>query len=246
MHTASYIDTGSAVWKDPDDMPHNPATILDLMSVEVANILALERSMTMEEYLGSSAEGFSSLVEMAKAADRRLATWPDLIPAEWFPKRVRREAVPESVARAGIYGDGYDIYSDVLVCCTWNSWRSARLRLLALITKYEPDEEALESIQVLADEVCGTFPFILGDRMEPTTMFSADIAYPSLEGQPVPLGHHQTAAGFGGWNLHTPFNKVLRLGMYLRQGQLAWLRNQGERLARVYHVTPTPIITDSP
>lgn len=236
MHTASYINTGTAVWQEPEDMPQNPATILNLMSVDVANVLALEASITSEDKFDPTAVTVSNLGEMAKTADARLATWPNLIPAEWFPKMVPRAAVPESVARAGVYGDGVDIYPDVLVCCTWNFWRSARLRVLALIARYKPDEGAITAIQELADGVCGTIPFILGDRTAPTAMFAADVAYPSLEGQAVPPGHHQLAAGFGGWYLTTPIHRVLDVGLYLREGQEVWSRRQAQRLGRIYDI----------
>ena len=236
MHTATPIDTSSVVWEDPLDMPQNPATVLNLISVEVANVLALEKSILSEENSNATVETLSNVVEVAKTADARLATWPNFVPAGWLPKRVPMATVPESVTRAGVYGDGFDIYPDVLVCCTWNFWRSARLRLLALITRYEFNEEAIASIQELADGVCGTVPFILGDRTAPTAMFAADVAYPSMEGQAVPPGHHQLAAGFGGWYITTPIHRVLILGMYLREGQEAWLQRQGQRLGRIYDI----------
>ena len=236
MHTASAIDTESPIWEDIEDIPHNPATILDQMSVAVANVLALEKSIVTSRCLTAPLEALSTLLAMAKVADRRLATWPDIVPIDWFPKRVSRPSAPESVAKAGIYGDGYDIYSDVLVCSTWNHWRATRLRLLAVITKYERNEEALLSIQELADGICDTIPFILGDRAAPTAMFATDVSYPTLDGKALSQSHHQTAAGLGGWYLHIPFNMVFNVGTYLREGQLSWIKGQGLRLARVYDV----------
>ena len=230
LHTRSPINATATVWQDPADMPRNPGTILDLMSVEVANILALEKSDALTGSL-------SNFTRMVKTAERRLATWPDSVPQDWFPKRVRRELVPPSVAEAGLYGDGCDIYSDVLVCCTWNDWRSTRLKLLALLVKYERDEESLVSMQRLADEICASFPFILGDRKTPAPLFAANVIYPSLEGQTVPAAHYQTAAGYGGWYMLEPLRQTIEIGEYLDEGQLQWIRSQGSRLANIYDVT---------
>ena len=236
MHTASTIDTKSAVWKATGDIPDNPATILDQMSVDVANVLAFEKSIVTGKCATTPSDAIATLVAMAKVADKRLTFWPDVVPNDWFPKRVSRDFAPESVASAGIYGDGYDIYSDVMVCCTWNFWRATRLRLLAVITRYEQDEKAVVSIQELADAFCGTIPFVLGDRTAPTAMFATNVSYPTLNGKALSQGHHQTAAGLGGWYLHTPLNTVFDVGTYLREGQLPWLQVQGERLARIYDV----------
>lgn len=230
MHSGSPINADAALWRNIADMPQNPATILDLMSIDVANVLAFEKSEAMVGPI-------PNLIRMAKAADKRLATWPTLVPPEWLPKNLSRKAVPLSVANAGLYGDSCDIYLDVLVCCTWNDWRTARLKLLTLIAKYEPDESIFSSIQELADAICATFPFLLGDRRTPAPLFAANITYPSLEGKSVPKAHHQTAAGFGGWYMLTPLRQVISVGEYLRDGQLAWIRSQGQRLANIYDVS---------
>lgn len=230
LHTRSPINSTATVWQDPVDMPRNPGTILDLMSVEVANILALEKSDALRGSL-------SSFTTMVKTAEHRLATWSDSVPQDWFPQRVPRKSVPKSVADAGLYGDGCDIYPDVLVCCTWNDWRSTRLKLLALMVKYEPDEESLASMQHLADEICASFPFLLGDRKTPAPLYAANVIYPSLEGQRVPAAHYQTAAGYGGWYMLEPLRQTIEIGVYLREGQLQWIRSQGARLANIYDVT---------
>lgn len=232
MHNETPMDTTSSLWHDLAGIPQNPATILDMLSVDVANVLAVERSGDM---LGS----ILSFVKMAKAADNKLASWPDLVPSEWFPTRIPTKNIPQSVIDGGIYGDGCDIYSDVLVCCTWNDWRSARLKLLALIAKYEPDKDTVPTIQRLADGICSTFPYLLGDRATPAPLFATNVTYPSLDDQPVPKAHYQIAAGFGGWYMLPPLRQALRVGSYLREGQVSWIRAQGQRLARIYEVNPS-------
>lgn len=230
MDNETPIDTKANMWHDLVDIPQNPATILDIMSVDVANVLAFEKSSDMVGPV-------SSFVKMAKAADKKLASWPDLVPSEWFPTRIPMKNIPQSVIDAGSYGDGCDVYSDVLVCCTWNDWRSARLKLLALLAKYEPDEDTFSTIQRLADEICSTFPYILGDRVTPAPLFATNVTYPTLVDQPVPKAHYQIAAGLGGWYMLTPLRQAICVGSYLREGQVSWIRAQGRRLARIYEVS---------
>ena len=230
MHTGSPIDSMSVLWHETEDMPRNPATILDLMSVEVANILAFEKS---DLATGSSSE----FMDMARLADEKLATWPSLVPSDWQPVPVPRKAIPKSVQDAGVYGDGCDIYSDVLVCSAWNAWRTVRLRILALMAKYEPEKSTLSTIQQLVDSMCATFPFLLGDRRTPAPLFAAKPEYPSKVGHPAPAAHHQMAASYGGWYMFTPLRQAINVGIYLREGQLHWIRSQGSRLADIYDVT---------
>ena len=67
-------------------------------------------------------------------------------------------------------------------------------------------------------------------------MFAANVTYPSLDDQPVPKAHYQTAAGFGGWYMLTPLRQAICVGSYLRGGQVAWIKAQSQRLARIYEV----------
>ena len=236
LDTKSSIRLDPAVWQDPEDMPQNPATLLDLLSVEVANVIALEDSTLIKADSKANTGASADIVRIAKEIDIRFKAWPKAIPLEWFPKGALREHVPTSVADAGFYGECCDIYPDVMICRTWNDWRSTRLKLLSLIAKHDPDEQTLASIQELADGVCASFPFILGDRTSPAPIYAADVSYPSLEGHQVTPSHHRLACCYGGWWLHTPLNSVLNIGSYLRAGQLDWIKLQGQRLARVYDV----------
>ena len=81
MHNETPIDTTSDIWHDSADLPQNPATIFDKMSVDVANVLAFEKS-------GDLMESIPDFVKMARTADNKLASWPDLVPPEWFPTRI--------------------------------------------------------------------------------------------------------------------------------------------------------------
>lgn len=262
MQSNTPIDTRSTIWKDDIALPHNPATILDVRFTEVANVLALESSFLAYKYerpldvsLSSQNTGFQSLdldlpveggadgsswtsylISQAKTVDSNLAAWLEIIPSSWLPKRVAGESVPLTVRGAGMYDDHCDIYPDILVATTWNEWRAARLKVLALLARHQPGEQVTANIQGLVDDICASLPFHLGDRTEMTPIYFARSLYPSAEGQPLPQGHHQNASAFGGWYLYAPLKQITNVSMYLREGQLEWVLGQLKRLAKIHDV----------
>jgi len=216
-------------------MPQNPATLLDSMSIEVANVLAFEAAITSSKVKCSSTSVANSL-KQAKAVKGRLERWPDIIPTNWFPISVPAEGVPQSVRAAGIYGGACDIYPDIMVAILWNDWRWTRLRVLVFLARYEDDKQESATMQSLADDVCASVPFCFGDRMTMMPMFAAKNKYPSAEGQPLPRAHSQNAAAFGGWYMFTPLMETLKAAEFLRKGQVSWIRNQLQRLATIYNL----------
>ena len=243
--TSSPVDITSELWHDPaGQMPYNPATLLDLMSVDVANVLA-----TADQIFGKvndcapaeteSSTSTSELILRAKAVDAGLATWPEVVPSSWKPIRVYAHAIPQDVIDAGLYGDSCDIYPDIIICSTWNDWRVARLKVLTLIARLDHGDssiQAVATIQQLVDETCASVPFSLGSRIKPAPMYAADTSYPCVEGQLVTKTHYQTAAALGGWYLFSPFKEMMKVAAYLRRGQREWIRGQLMRLAQVYDI----------
>ena len=149
-----------------------------------------------------------------------LATWPEVIPFSWNPIRVYAHAIPQDVIDAGLYGDSGDIYPDIISCSTWNDWRVARLKILALIARLDHGDssiQAVATIQQLVDDTCASVPFSLGSRIKPATMYAADTSYPCAEGQAATKRHLQTAAALGGPYLFSQFKEVLNVAAYLRK-----------------------------
>ena len=217
-------------------MPHNPATTLDLMSVEVANILNQEASISSLES-EDKADLLEDLLERAKLVDERLAHWMAVVPLYWFPTSTSAKDIPQSVRDAGIYGDACDIYPDIMIAITWNDWRWTRMRILALLARYGDEKSTLTTIQSLADDVCASIPFVLGDRTEFMPMYATKNTYPSAEGRPLPKAHRQNAAAFGGWYMLTPLRETVQMAKYLRKGQVEWILGQMKRLAKIYEAT---------
>lgn len=248
MQFSSPIDTSSELWEVTEDMPCNPATLLDYLSVDVANLLATERlspsvvDVTDDDTgKGDIGNGLSGLLIRARAVESKLAAWPDIVPSAWLPCHIPARQVPQSVIDAGIYNNGCDIYPDIMICSTWNEWRVARLKVLGLIARHSSSEVSAQTtatIQQLVDDICASIPFSLGSRTEPGPLYEMKVTYPSLKGQPISKEHQKTSSAYGGWYLFAPFKETMNVGMYLRKGQLEWLRGQLMRLARMYDVEP--------
>lgn len=227
-------------------MPCNPATVLDRMCADVANLLAAADQIlaniincTRDETDTESRE--TELVLQAEAVDAQLASWPDMLSINWTPIRILTKTIPQEVVDAGVYGNSCDVYSDIVICSTWNDWRHARLKVLALVARLGDNDSrarAVTSIQQLADDICASVPFSLGSRVKPTAMYAGDTTYPSAEGQAVSQAHQQRAAAVGGWSLFLPLKETLHAANNLRRGQREWVLEQLRRLATVYNIRP--------
>ena len=208
------MNAASGIWEDDlDDIPRTPTTVLDLMSVEVADLLvdgAHTPSGVIDVINSSndedeSSHGTDQLLERAQAIDVRLASWPEILPVHWNPVRVSKDAVPRQVIDAGMYGDSCDIYPDVMICSIWNDWRVTRLKVLRLIANLrlarslyfcEGNIQIIKQIQQLVDGICASIPFCLGSRTGPVPLYEAKLVYPGLKGG-MHSKEHQKAASVG-------------------------------------------------
>lgn len=249
MHFSAPIDAGSGIWEDTKDLPQNPATLLDLMSVDVANLLATARAspslvIDITAYDAGAGDILSespNLLMRAKILDSKLAMWHNMVPSTWVPCHISAHQLPQNVVYAGIYSDGCDVFPDIMVCSTWNDWRVARLKVLSLIAHLGPNDtraQALVAIQQLVDGICASIPFSLGSRTEPGLLYEMKATYPTFNGQPMSKEHQKTSYAYGGWYLFAPLKETMNVGMHLREGQLGWLRGQLIRLAKIYDVVP--------
>ena len=231
-------------------MPRNPATLLDLMSVEVANLLA-DAAHTPPKVIDLSdkdeepSDDTNELLERGEAIDAVLASWPETLPLHWFPVRVFKDTIPQEVIDAGIYEDSCDIYPDIMICSTWNDWRLARLKVLHLIARLRPistldngqtSPQVLKDIQQLVDGICASVPFCFGSRTDPTPMYQAKVIYPGLEGRLDSKEHEKTASAYGGWYLFSPLRMTMDMEPYIRKDQREWSLLQLYRLAKFSNV----------
>ena len=249
MQFSTPIDTTSRIWRDFDEVPKNPATLLDLMSVEVANLLATAKHMPpiILDESEEEDEVFSHKLDLmmrAQVIDAQLATWPDIVPSHWRPVKLPASEIPKNVIDAGIYGDGCDIYPDIIICSTWNDYRVARLKVLGLIAGLDHGKslvQTIDMIQQLVDDIVDSVPFSLGSRIKPEPLYEADVTFPGLGQSSASKAHQKTSCAYGGWYLFSPFKEVMQSAHrgYLRAGQKEWMHGQLQRLAFMYDVQPS-------
>ncbi|KAL8769862.1 MAG: hypothetical protein Q9209_004300 [Squamulea sp. 1 TL-2023] len=238
------VDSAPEIWDDPsEDMPYNPATSLDLLGRDAANLLALAADHGSPLNADpSDTKIHRDIYLQAKALDARYARWAEEVPAEWLPVSVPLELIPQEIIEAGVNGDHCDIYTYISVCSIWNTWRIRRIRVLGLVADYEALElrrDAVLQIQRLADGIHAALPFMLGNKVEPSQMYDMDFMYPSIPGQSVPASHYQSAAAFGGLVLWGPMRAVLDLRRYMRADQISFTIQQFHRIGRLYDVRKT-------
>ena len=99
-----------------------------------------------------------------------------------------------------------------------------------------PTATALLVIQGLADTICASVPFHLGDRNSVVRIDDKNIQFPASHGHPLPEGHQAVAAAFGGFLLMGPLAELLPPKVPLRAGQKQWIGGQMGRIKRIYNI----------
>ncbi|KAL8683938.1 MAG: hypothetical protein Q9186_000149 [Xanthomendoza sp. 1 TL-2023] len=234
------VDDAPEIWDDPDDMPYNPATFMDFIGRDTANLLAKAAKHGSPANTDSSNNNIhADIFWQAKALEARFAAWAEDVPAEWLPFAVPRHLIPQEVIAAGVLGDHCDVYSHTSVCATWNSWRVGRIKILVLLANYEQIEskqDAVLQIQRLGDDILASLPFMLGSKIQPAEMHNTDFVYPSIPGEGVPASHYQSAAAYGGLSLWVPMIAILENNQYMRDDQMCFTGQQFARIGRLYDV----------
>ncbi|KIY02980.1 uncharacterized protein Z520_01445 [Fonsecaea multimorphosa CBS 102226] len=197
IRTRRPVHIDPAVWDDDGPMPYNPASDLDKIAIDLANLQAV-----FEQYKSTLQAGFAkgqklltardlsiiaSFRRTAAAIDQRLQIWADAQYSFYSPLRLAADEVPESVRRAGLYGAFCNIYPSVQIAGVWHAYTSYRLILLRMTLGADqtvcttPRENdvllssegeawrtcAEETLQRCVDEICAAVPFHLGNRTEP-------------------------------------------------------------------------------
>ncbi|KAL8969551.1 MAG: hypothetical protein Q9197_004272 [Variospora fuerteventurae] len=236
LATGMHVQEISEVWQDPEQLPSNPATLLDAMSLQAANVLAAAAKHANSK---PSDKVRSDLLLRARTVASRLEIWPSLVPQEWWPVPFARESIPQEIAEAGLHGDHCDMYHDTSVCDTWLTWRSTCLRVFALVADYEQGEaksDAVLHLQQTVDDIFAAVPFMLGSKSMPADMFDTAFKYPCFPGQMVPLHHYHSAAAFGGLTLWPPLKTIMDHVRHLRSNQVLFLGQQIKRIGTLYDV----------
>ena len=109
----------------------------------------------------------------------------------------REGCVASSIRNAGLYQYHCDIYPSISIASIWNKYRLSRLTAQSIILSclsHCPSYATMiaraphpcqNAIQLLADDICASVPFHLGDRIKPGRIGDRDVKYPREEGKEV-------------------------------------------------------------
>ena len=196
------------------------------------------------------------LLDQAIELNEQLLMWTGTVPGDWDIIATDKFELPTGSSKHDfVYQDRIDVYSDLSIATTWNSYRVTRLRVLTIILSCiaklpEPLTNAhrsqailaRRSLQELVDEICGSIPFHLGTKIRPGTDDRPGVEYPYITrkaGQEL----RRSCAGLGGWELIEPHYEPLKNALMvdsLRAGQKKWILEQLSRIGRLYALPRSP------
>lgn len=200
-------------------LPFNPASRLSLLSQQVANIRA--SAITILSGSEPNQTPIQSLIGIVLHVEKLLVLWRNSIPPHWQPQ-VASDQSPAALLRFDAYGSRMDVYSDLWVASTYNSYRLHRLALSQLLisclnklgTTFRPPAPFGPlvyhvTIQQMADEICASVPFLAGDRSTSSNM--ENVTYPWFFVASPTSEHRKAAIGVGSWFLMAPLQACLQM-----------------------------------
>lgn len=227
-------DDVSTTWSThvPGDI-FSPSAQLDSITVDVANLAASARRHTeLSPYIRSSlSTNTEDILQKAQDIQTQLLEWSTTVSPSWIPIRVPEESISPTIRTAGLYQDYCHVYPSISIASTWNKYHLALIRtqliVLSQIPHLPPSQSNLSlhtttqiSIQKMADYICASIPFTLGDKIKPSSMGDRKVNYPHAPGREVPDTHYQMATALGGFWLLAPLQTLIEVdeGM-MREGQ---------------------------
>lgn len=188
------------------DEPDNPGARLRNIIKEVNEVqVFIAAIITGGDNDEESRESVDTALDKAVAVDHDLVQWSLTIRDSW---KFRTEDGSRFCKHPDQYWKHIHIYSNLWICRVWNQFRTARIKLqdtmlkLVLWARSEhgsdfagSEQTARDEIQAMADDVCASVPYCLGNQTpldkEPTANFSTStgVRSSSSEGNPSSQGH---------------------------------------------------------
>lgn len=228
------------VWPIPHARGPSPKVVLSSIASEIVHL-----RQTWEHMLHQPQDEahIKKILHKANEIDINLVSWTHWLPEHWTP--VAATMIPESIRKAGMYRNRCDCYADMWIAVTWNTFRDCRilvqriiLRCLSMTRSLDPDGRRVSAITLtlhkLAEDVCASVPYFLGDQLESVRMKSGLVTYPWSEVRPVTQTHSMSAPLMGSWHIF-PFLKNLGCSdLDLPPAQYQWIQDQINRCLVIY------------
>ncbi|MCJ1478614.1 hypothetical protein MMC13_007295 [Lambiella insularis] len=242
--TSSIVPSEVALWpKASEEVAISPKTRLDDIYIQAANLRACASHLR-----SSTKSQASAILKNAAELDAQCQEWEHTLPRGWSFTRVSYpNGIPQAVRDAGLYQDHCFIYENIFIANAFNRNFCVRIECQSIMLQclhHLPNDIPLRlqnaaqaTIQEMADNICASVPFHLGDR-QTTDRIDAEHQYPHPPRSSSAAHQSKTAAAFGGWYLAPCLGALLSLDGLLRPGQRQWIGEQLARLMKVYIVQP--------
>ncbi|KAL8657434.1 MAG: hypothetical protein Q9226_001927 [Calogaya cf. arnoldii] len=250
IQTASPFKKTSADldWMRPDAF-ENAASRLTSLSARLSDLTAYAYPMLRNFKQFPSQEQLMSILDYAGDVEAQLSTWPDTVPDDWQWKTSHTfDSLPSHESKLYVYNRRVDIYHDIWVASIWNSYRGTMLMIqyltLQCLGMLNPPPlstfaykivTAINKVQELIDDICGSVPFNLGTKTFGGPSDRSEVQYPDDGINKPSADYRKSAAGLGGWFILEPL-KIAAKAIALRDGQQDWILKQIERIQRIYTI----------
>ena len=228
-------------------IPKTPGFTLGDIECDVSNLQAFASKLgTDQAHMDSFA---MEVLAKSNELDGRLVSWAADIPERWVPAYIwDPEDVPENVREAGFYRTPCIVYSSVWIANFLNVHASLRIKVQLVVLNainflanptFDPAKmRACENIQDLADAICCSVPYFLGDRLKDGRIDDKSAQYPTIGDNLTPADHYDTASAFSGIFLTQRLGALMMPGLPMREGQREWIFGQMRRIRRIYRAIP--------
>ncbi|KAI4098136.1 MAG: hypothetical protein L6R37_006647 [Teloschistes peruensis] len=225
----------------------NAASRLTSLSALLTDLMAFANPILRNSHATPSEDQLLEILNYASGVEAQVSTWPDCVPEEWGYKPSHTfDDLPSHESKLYVYNRRCDLYQDIWVANTWNSYRSTQLMIQYLILQslayLNPDHSSplgrriatsISRVQELCDDICASVPFNLGNKTFGGPFDRKEVRYPD-DGITKPTDdYRKSAAGLGGRFLLDPL-KMAKRAICLREGQSEWIGRQIERTQRIY------------
>ncbi|KAI4137298.1 MAG: hypothetical protein LQ341_005208 [Variospora aurantia] len=225
----------------------NVASRLTSLSAQASDLLAFANPTLRNRNELPSHDQLTAILDHATKVEAQLSAWPESVPHDWWWKSSNTfNTMPSHERKLYVYNRRVDIYPDIWVASVWNSYRSTMLLIQSTILQtlgfLNPPPlsrpaarmvTAINTVQDLVDDICGSVPLNLGTKTFGGPADRAEVRYPD-DGVTMPSSdYRKSAASLGGWFLLEPLKTAASV-ISLREGQNEWILRQIERIQRIY------------
>lgn len=225
------------------------ASRLTSLSAKLSDLTAYAYPILKNRAQFPSQEQLMSILDYAGDVEAQLSTWPDTVPDDWHWRPSHTfDSLPSQESKLYVYNRRVDIYHDIWVASIWNSYRGTMLMIqyltLQSLGMLNPPPlsafayrivTAINKVQELVDDICGSVPFNLGTKTFGGPSDRSEVRYPDDGIHKASSDYRKSAAGLGGWFIIDPL-KIAAKAISLREGQQDWMLKQIERIQRIYTI----------